>query len=105
MEALEAGCCGVPDPEARCSPDPARTEPLEAAEGAGVAEETCRDVLIEAPTCLPLGLKLLPSPLAALRPLAVAAAVPPLPGRTGSRPDAAARAAARELTLSTVLRV
>ncbi|HYN43459.1 MAG TPA: hypothetical protein VE129_16905 [Thermoanaerobaculia bacterium] len=105
LEALEAGCCGVPGPEARCSPDLARTEPRGAAEEDGVAEETCRDVLVEAPTCLPLGQKALPSPPSALRPFAAAAAVPSIPGRAESRPDAAARAATHELTLSTVLRV
>ena len=105
IEDLEAGCCGVSGPDNRCSPDLASEGPLEPENENAIGGEACRDVLVEAPTCLPPGARLSLFPVAALRTFAVAAAVPLIPGRAESRPDDSARAAARELLLSTVLRV
>ncbi len=105
LEDLEAGCCGVSGPDNHCSPDLAAEGPREPEDGNAIGNEACRDVLVEAPTCLPPGARLFLFPLAALRPFAVTAAVKPIPGRARSDADASAREASCELLLSTVLRV
>lgn len=105
IEDLEAGCCSVSGPDNRCSPDLASEGPREPGDEKAIGSEACRDVLVEAPTCLPPGAKLSLFPVAALRLSSVEAAVPPMPGRAESRRDHSTRASARELLLSTVLRV
>ncbi len=105
VEELETGCCSVPGTEARCAPGLASAGPLESRDGGGAPGEACRDVLVEAPTGLPLGARLLPFPEAALRPFAAGTTVPPPPSPAPSRRGDLARAAAHDLILSTILRV
>lgn len=65
----------------------------------------CRDVVVEAPPGLPLGGKLLALPAATLRPSALCARSPRPRGSARSAQDGDARAAAHDLTLTTILRV
>jgi hypothetical protein len=105
IEELEAGCCGIPGPAAGCTPDLASTESRGAGERNGLEGGACRDVLVEAPTGLPLGGKLLALPTATLRPFALCARAPRRTCPASSREADGARAAAHELTLATILRV
>ena len=105
VEELEAGCCGAAGTEARCDPGLASTGPRGPRDGSSAPGEACRDVLVEAPTGLPLGARLLPFPVAALRPFAAETALPPRPAPATSREGGRARAAAHDLILSTILRV
>jgi hypothetical protein len=105
LETLAAGCCGVTGPDARCFPDLAAARSRGSGDENAIGSEACRDVLVEAPTCLPPGAKLSPSrvPASRLSPVEATVLMQPWPAET--RRDDCVRVAARELTLSTVLRV
>ena len=105
LETLEAGCCGVTGPDARCLPDLAAADSRGPGDENAIESEACRDVLVEAPTCLPPGAKLSPHRVAAFRLSPVEATVPLQPCRAESRRDDCVRTAAHELLLSTILRV
>lgn len=105
LEALDAGCCGAPASEARCSPGSAETSPPGHANREGAESGGCRDLLVEAPAGLPQGERLFaPHVVLEDSPLAADAA-PALPSPAAAGRGETARIAARDLALSTVLRI
>ena len=105
IEALAAGCCGVSGPQERCFPKLPEAGSHGPAEENGIGSEACRDVLVDPPSSLPLGERLLPVPVAAMRPFDPLGTAPPLPGPAVSRGRDTVRPAAHELLLTTILRV
>lgn len=105
IEELNAGCCGVAGPDARCSSELSEAGSRGPADEDAIGAEACRDVLVEAPTSLPPGVKLTPCHVPAFRlsPVEATVLLQPCPAET--RRDDRVRSAARELILSTILRV
>jgi hypothetical protein len=105
LEDLDADCCRAPSGETSCAQDPAAPGAADLDGTEGNDGDGCTDVLVEAPTRLPMGKRFSSRQAPALL-LASRAGPLPLRACCPSRDrDDAARSAARALSPSNVLRI
>jgi hypothetical protein len=105
IEDLRAGCCRAPGGEASCAQGPGASDPRDIDGKQGTDGDDCTDVLVEAPTRLPLGKRVSAQQAPALLLASMEGPSPLQTGRLSRRRGAALPEAAHALAPSSVLRI